>query len=286
MKPAVILKDRGVLAVGGPECRPFLQSLVSNDIDTLAPHHAIYAALLTPQGKYLFDFLIIDHEDTLLLDTDRARLPELLRRLMMYRLRAQVTLDDVSDAWTVAALLEPPKALPKSPGACIERDGAILLTDPREPRLGARALIPGGQNLDTLGYETVDDALYDERRIALAVPTGGTDMVVDKTLLLEADFERLHGVSFTKGCYIGQELTARTKHRGNVRRRLYPVRLDNPVEPGTPVLLEGRPAGEVKSVAGHRALAMLRIDDVERARREALLMTVGDGALQIEEPGL
>ena len=283
MRTATILEDRGVLAVGGPEARDFLQNLISNDMGAVSPETAIYAALLTPQGKYLFDFLIAEHEDRFLLDTDRARLPDLLRRLMMYRLRADVTLEDESDGWTVAALLDLPENLMPTPGSCSTLDGAVLFTDPREPGLGARALLPAGTTLDDLGYAQTEARAYEARRIALGVPEGGTDLIVEKTLLLEGDFERLNGVSFDKGCYIGQELTARTKHRGNIRRRLYPVRLDHAVDSGTEITLEGRPVGEVRSVAGDRAIAFLRIDDVNRAEDEGLLMVASDVALRIEK---
>ncbi len=286
MKSAVMLEDRGVLAVGGAEWRDFLQNLVSNDLDLLSRDKAIYAALLTPQGKYLFDFIMIERENGVLLDTDRNRLPDLLRRLMMYKLRADVTLEDESDQWQVAALLDPADGLSEAPGACSEQDGAILLNDPREPALGGRALIPAGTTLEDLGYETVDLARYEARRIALGVPASGGDLIIDKTLLMEADFERLNGVSFTKGCYIGQELTARTKHRGNVRRRLYPVSIDAEVDHGTEVTLEGKSVGEIRTVAGQRAIALLRIEDVERAAEEGLLMVAASHGVKVEKPGL
>ncbi|MFN3231968.1 MAG: YgfZ/GcvT domain-containing protein [Alphaproteobacteria bacterium] len=283
MTSAVILQDRGVLSVSGTDWRDFLQNLVSNDLDNLSPDQAVYAALLTPQGKYLFDFIMLETDDGVLLDTGAERLPDLLRRLMMYKLRADVLLADASDDWQVAALYDTGTDVPPVDGVT-EREGALIYSDPREAALGQRALLPRGMSLADIGCEAGDLDAYENRRVALAVPNGTVDLIVDKTLLMEANFERLNGVSFTKGCYIGQELTARTKHRGNVRRRLYPVSIDTDVQPGTPVTLEGKPIGDVRSVAGHRAIAMLRIEDVNRAAEEGLLMVAGSGGLKVEHP--
>lgn len=275
---AVLLKNRGVLAVGGNDARTFLQDLVTNDVDHLTADHALYAALLSPQGKYLFDFFIVGHGDTLMLDTGRARLPDLLKRLMMYKLRADVTLEDQSDQWTVAALFPAPdKALATG----------ITFTDPRENGLGARALLPSGQAeplLKEAGFSLAGEDTYDAHRIALGVPDSN-DFIIDKTLALEGNLDALNAVSFKKGCYVGQELTARTKYRGNVKRRLYPVRIDGTAPaPEAEVQLGDKVAGQIRSAVDGRGIALLRIEDVEKAAESGTPFTVGNATVAVVVP--
>ncbi len=284
MKTAVILEERGVLAIGGSQRRSFLQGLVSNDVERIGPSQAIYAALLTPQGKFLFDFFIAEQDETLLLDVDRERLPDLLRRLTMYKLRSDVTLSDWSADWFVAALLDAPDALGDVPGTAARLSDGVAFTDPRLARLGARAVLPRSIPLETLGYAEAPFETYEARRIALGIPDTRRDLEADKTLLLEANFDQLNGVSFNKGCYVGQELTARTKYRGNVRRRLYPVVLDGTAAPGAEVMLGDREAGALRSVAGDRGIALLRIEDVDKARESGTPLMAGSAMIQVESP--
>ena len=276
-KDAIIFEDRSVLVVGGAERRDFLQGLITNDMELLTPGQAIYAALLTPQGKFLFDFFIAEHDDHLLMDVEKARLPDLLKRLMMYRLRADVTLEDGTESWSVAAMLSLPGGLGDSPGTCQTLGNGVVFTDPRNPALGARALLPlteAAATLEGAGYSLAAQESYDAQRIALGVPDY-RDMEVEKTLALEGNLDLLNAVSFKKGCYVGQELTARTRYRGNVRRRLYPVTLGGDVAPGTEVMLGDKPAGDLRSVHGHRAIASLRIDDVAAAATNGPLKADG-----------
>lgn len=252
------LDERGLIRIEGSEARPFLQGLISNDMDILRPESAIYAALLTPQGKYLFDFLLYDRGDHLLLDGERARLTDLLRRLTMYRLRSKVTLADVSEELGVLAVFDhEPLSAAALPTA---------VEDPRLPELGLRLVLPRVEMdgfIAAHGLERVDFAQYDRLRLGLGVPDGSRDLVVDRSLLLESGFEELHGVSFTKGCFVGQELTARTKHRGLIKRRLLPVRVDGPLPaPATQVTRGGKDAGEMRSGADDLALALLRLDQL------------------------
>jgi len=235
------LPQRGVLAVSGADRVAFLNGLVSNDVAVAAPGRAVWAALLTAQGRYVTDFFILHDHDRLLLDAPRAAIPDLLKRLSRYRLRSHVALDDVSDALHVhAAWGGMPPEVP------------ITAPDPRLPEAGYRLL-----------SETIlageDD--YDAHRHGLGLPDGPPDLEPEKTLLLEAGFDELHGVDWQKGCYMGQELTARTKYRGLVKRRLIPVTLESSAPPpGTPVLAEGSEVGTIRSGAGAMALAMLRTD--------------------------
>ncbi|MFO1050344.1 MAG: folate-binding protein [Geminicoccaceae bacterium] len=252
------LDDRGLIRLGGPDAHPFLQGLISNDMGLLRPESALYAALLTPQGKYLFDFLLYDRGDHLLLDAERARLPDLIRRLMLYRLRAQVTLEDVSAEVAVLAIFD------RQPVPAAAIPGTVV--DPRLPELGLRIALPREDVAEfVVGHalQPVEAAQYDRLRLELGVPDGSRDLVIDRSLLLESGFEELHGVSFAKGCFVGQELTARTKHRGLIKRRLLPVRVEGPLPaPGTPVTRAGKDAGEVRSGTGDLALALLRLDQL------------------------
>jgi folate-binding protein YgfZ len=244
------LPDRGVLAVGGEDRIAFLQGLVSNDVAAAAPGRAVWAALLTPQGKYLADFFILDDGARLLLDCERAAAPELLRRLARFRLRARVDLADLSAAWHVHAAWDgPPPPV----------DDAVLASDPRLPEAGWRVLA------ERMLATNADPAAWHAHRIALGLPDGTHDLVPEKTVLLEAGFDELGGVSWSKGCYMGQELTARTKYRGLVKRRLVPVAIAGPPPPpGTPVLAEGIEVGTMGSSAGAAGLALLRLDALAR----------------------
>ncbi len=259
------LPDRGVLSVGGADARPFLQGLLSNDVDRLSPERPLYAALLTPQGKYLFDLFLVERDAAIWLDVEAARRAELLQRLAMYRLRAKVTLADLSAELAVVAIGPPgsPSDL-AAPASCEPLDGGALLVDPRLTALGQRAILPRDAvtaNMAGRGLVEADPARYERLRLELGVPAPPYDLVVQRSLLLESNFEELHGVSFTKGCYVGQELTARTKHRALVRKRLLPVRIEGPLPaPGTPLVLDGREAGEMRSGQGDRGIALIRLE--------------------------
>jgi tRNA-modifying protein YgfZ len=255
------LDDRGVIEIDGPEAGAFLQGLITNDIRTADSGRAIYAALLTPQGKYLFDFFIVRKDDVYLLDCEGARLGDLIKRLNFYRLRAKVTILDHSSEFRVAAALGQDGlaafGLPALPGSVRMEEDAILYTDPRNAAMGARLMLPRSA-MDA--YETAPDEAYHRLRISLGIPEGASDMTVDKYFLLEANFEELNGVDFKKGCYVGQELVSRMKHRGAVRKRILPVRIDGPCPaPGTPVLAGGAEAGRLHSVQGANGLAYLRL---------------------------
>jgi len=266
----VVLEDRGVLAVSGPDRRSFLQGLVSNDVEKVAADRAIYAALLTAQGKYLHDFIMVEHGEAIWLDAEAARLVDLKRRLSLYRLRAKIAIEERPDLaiaamfgdGTLAAL-----GLPQEPGKTRAEADGVLMVDPRIAELGGRTILPGDRIRSELagrGLAESDFAVYDRHRLSLGVPDGSRDLVLEKSILLESGFEELHGVDWQKGCYIGQELTARTKYRGLIKKRLFPVRIDGPVpEPGTIVMLDGREAGEMRSSRDGIGLALLRLDAVD-----------------------
>jgi folate-binding protein YgfZ len=261
-----VLQDRGVLAVSGPDRASFLQGLVSNDTARISAERAVYAALLTAQGKYLHDFIMVEHGETIWLDAEAARLADLKRRLSLYRLRAKVTLDERPDLAVAAVFDGPMFGLPDDPGAARALDGGTAFIDPRLAALGARAILPREtirQVLTESGAIETDFAEYDRLRLSLGIPDGSRDLVLDKSILLESGFDELNGVDWNKGCYIGQELTARTKYRGLIKKRLLPVEIDGPApEPGTIITADGHEAGEMRSSRDRIGLALLRLEAV------------------------
>jgi folate-binding protein YgfZ len=294
----VALADRGVLALRGVDARPFLQGLISNDVEQVRSDQALYGALLTPQGKFLFDFFIAQHGDSLLLETELARLADLQRRLMMYRLRSKVDIEDASAGFTVAALIGEGVAgllgLPPRPGACRALDLGLAFVDPRLAAMGVRALLPApdvASTLTDLGLEAVPPAAYERLRLSLGVPDGSRDLVIDRSLLLESGFEELNGVSFTKGCFVGQELTARTKHRGLIKKRLMPVRIHGPLPAAGTIVRRGeREAGEMRSaIAGENGLdglglALLRLEQLTPLAAASGPLRAGDATLTPAPP--
>ncbi|MDE1969384.1 MAG: folate-binding protein YgfZ [Alphaproteobacteria bacterium] len=259
------LGDRGVLEVAGADRVAFLQGLVSNDVTKAAAGTPVYAALLTAQGKYLHDFFVVVLGDALYLDGERARLGDLQRRLSLYKLRSKVTLADASARLSVAAAWgsDALAKLSLADGAAKPFAGGIAYIDPRLPALGARFLIPAGREAEiaAAGFARADAASYDRHRLALGVPDGSRDLEIEKSILLENGFEELNGVDFAKGCYMGQELTARTKYRALIKKRLVPVTVEGPLPPiGTPVTCNGEDVGEIRSGTDGLALAMLKLD--------------------------
>jgi folate-binding protein YgfZ len=223
--------------VTGKDTIDFLQGLTSNDLRPLAKGPGIvWTALLTPQGKYLADFFVVAQDGAVLLDLPEALADATLRRLAMYRLRADVQM--------VPSNLHLSRGLGDAP------DGA--LPDPRHPALGWRLY-----GSDALAEAPVD---WDAIRVEHLIPEAGIELIPDDSYILENGFERLAGVDFRKGCYVGQEVTARMKHKTEAKKGLMRVRIDGPVAVGTPVLADGKPAGQVFTQSGGRALAWLRFD--------------------------
>ncbi len=288
-----LLDDRGIIVVSGQDRRAFLQGLVSNDVEKVGPNHAQYAALLTAQGKYLHDFIMVEPNDAIWLDAEAGRLADLKRRLSIYRLRAKAAIDARDDLAVAAVFGEDALAallLPDEPGAARPFGAGIALVDPRLSALGARAILPRDEIrmvLTQSGFEETAPEAYDRLRLGLGVPDGSRDLVVEKSILLESGFDELHGVDWQKGCYIGQELTARTKYRGLIKKRLMPVRIEGPPPPpGTIVTEGGREAGEMRSARDGVGLALLRLDAVAAGRPlaagEARLIPMAPDWLNLE----
>jgi tRNA-modifying protein YgfZ len=243
MTQLALLPERGVIEISGDDRVSFLQGLVSNDVTEAQLGRAVWAALLTPQGKWLADFFIFAEPDRLMLDAELAQVPMLVQRLSRFRLRSKVAVaprDELSVyvAWDGAFT-----------------GGGITAPDPRLPEAGWRVLASGPLQATA----SADD--WDRHRLALGLPDGSRDLEPEKTVLLEAGFDELSGISWTKGCYMGQELTARTRYRGLVKRRLVPVEVEGPLPAaGTPVLRNGAEVGTMRSGRNGRGLAVLRLE--------------------------
>jgi folate-binding protein YgfZ len=288
----VILEGRGVLRVDGPDARPFLQGMISNDIGKLTAEQAIYAAFLTPQGKFLSDFFITARDGTLLFDCEASRLSDLFKRFMTYRLRSRVELTDASAEYMPVALFGPGTAdaleLAEREGAARPLEGGVVYMDPRLAELGGRALLPKAAGLGTVeaaGFVAGSPEDYERLRLSCGVPDGSRDMIVEKAILLENGLEELNGIDFEKGCFIGQELTARTKYRALIRKRLFRVEIDGPLPPpGTPIRLGEREAGEMRSGLDGLGLALLRLDQVAKAKDEDSDLVAGGARLRAIKP--
>ncbi|MHC8508532.1 MAG: CAF17-like 4Fe-4S cluster assembly/insertion protein YgfZ [Rhodospirillales bacterium] len=279
-----LLNDRAVVRIGGPDAKNFLQGLVSNDTQKISSTRVIWAALLTPQGKYLADFAMFAAEGAVYLETASESAEALVKKLSMYKLRSDVTIEPAED-WAAAAVFDDGAAaafgLDETPGAAKAFAGGAAYVDPRLAAAGARIAAPAqslAAALAEAGLSKTDAEDYDAHRLALGLPGGPRDMTPEKALLLESGFDELNGVDWDKGCYMGQELTARTRYRGLVKKRLIPVDVAGGAPaPGALVLdAEGREAGEIKSSRGGRALALLRL-----ARMAGPLSTEGAAVIPV-----
>jgi folate-binding protein YgfZ len=272
-KNAAWLEDRGVVRVSGEDAVSFLQGVLTNDVETLKPHVARYAALLSPQAKILFDFLVValptDAGAAFALDCAASQAADLARRLSFYKLRAKVTISDESaDHGVVAYWGEEPE----------NASGGIVYVDPRAQGLGHREILPRARAI-AVGEASLDD--YEARRISLGVPKGGVDFAYGDAFPHDVNMDLLHGVDFEKGCYVGQEVVSRMKHRGGVRKRIVGVKLNSPAPAGAPVLDGELPVGTLGSSAGGLALALLRLDRVEEAKAAGRTLSVEGVGVEI-----
>jgi tRNA-modifying protein YgfZ len=279
---AALLPDRGVVKVSGNDARDFLNGLVTTDLTLLRPGSGRFGALLTPQGKITTDFLITEapsgHGGGFLLDCPRVLAQGLADKLGFYRLRAKVAVENLSDSLAVLAAWDGDPALKPD----------LAFADPRSETLGWRILVPeelAQKAADLIGAEMLDDAAYDTHRIATGVPRGGLDFIYGDAFPHETNMDRLHGVDFDKGCYVGQEVVSRMQHRGTARTRTVRIILDGPApEPGAIILAGDKPVGTIGSAAGRNALALMRIDRVADALDAAVPLTSGRLAIRLAEP--
>jgi folate-binding protein YgfZ len=279
---AALLPDRGVVKVAGDGARNFLHGLVTADILTLTPGTARFCALLTPQGKIIADFIATEASaadgGSVYLDIPRTLGATLVDRLNLYKLRAKVLVEDLSETLGVLAAWD---------GVGSTKYG-LRYADPRLPALGIRAMIPPDRAAAAaaeLGAKLVDASDYEAHRIALGVPRGGVDFAYSDAFPHEADMDQLGGVDFTKGCYVGQEVVSRIEHRGIARTRAVPVRYDGAApEAGVAVMAGDRQLGAIGSVAGGHGVALLRLDRVDEAMAQGEKISAGDVTIHLVKP--
>jgi tRNA-modifying protein YgfZ len=256
------LTSRALIATAGPDWRDFLQGLITQDVETLSPGEVRFGALLTPQGRLLYDLFVVGREDGCWLDVPVEHRAAIIQRLMMYRLRAKVEI--AVDETPVSVLFG---------GEVAPRVGWVR--DPRLLALGWRGYGAGAPS----GAVVADEAARDAAKLGLGVP-GPADWGTDQTYPIEANFDLLNGIDFKKGCFVGQETTSRMKRRGQSKSRMLPIAFDGPaLAPGAEVLAGELRAGEVLSGGAGRAMALLRLD-----RAEGQSLTVDGRPVTVERP--
>jgi tRNA-modifying protein YgfZ len=279
---AAFLTDRGVVKVSGEDARDFLNGLVTTDVTLLRPGLGRFGALLTPQGKIIADFLITEapdgHGGGFLIDAPRALAKGLADKLGFYKLRAKVAVENLSDSLGVLAVWDGEPAMKPD----------LSFADPRNAALGWRILVPEELKqkvADLIGAELVDEAAYEVHRIAIGVPRGGLDFMYSDAFPHETNMDRLHGIDFDKGCYVGQEVVSRMQHRGTARTRAVRVTLEDfSPEAGIPVVAGDKPVGTMGSTAGGHGIALLRTDRVADALDAGLTLSAGGLAIRLTDP--
>lgn len=268
------LSDRGLIKITGSDAHKLLQDIVTNDITLARDGRAIHAALLTPQGKILFDFFLLDKGDVLLMECDRESTPELIKRLTFYKLRADVAFEDISANHAVWAAW----------GECVMPDsGETVYADPRHPAIGFRLILDAGATPEIDGTQsTASD--YHAHRIVLGIPEGGKDYAFGDTFPHEADYDLLKGVDFKKGCYVGQEVVSRMEHRGTARKRIVPVSGVAGLSSGAEITAGEASIGLLGSVAEDRGLAMVRLDRATKAIEDGRQITAGGTPIAFIQP--
>ena len=279
---AAFLPDRGVIKVSGEDARNFLNGLVTTDVALVRPGLGRFGALLTPQGKIIADFLITEapsgHGGGFLLDVSRPLAQGFADKLKFYKLRAKVTVENLSDSMGVLAAWDGEPTMRPD----------LAFADPRNDALGWRILIPEELKqkvAEIIGADLVEAAAYEEHRIISGAPRGGLDFMYSDAFPHETNMDRLNGVDFEKGCYVGQEVVSRMQHRGTARTRTVKIILDDfSPEPGQPILAGDKPVGTMGSTAGKHGLALIRTDRASDALEAGIKLTAGGLAIRIAEP--
>jgi hypothetical protein len=287
------LPDRGAVRVAGRDAVKLLQGLVTNDVEPLTAHtdelafdaDAAYAALLSPQGKILFDFFCVRTPEGFILDVARDQAGALVKRLSMYKLRAEVDISDVSDGYELLALWGK-DAVPT--GAASGASGTLVFRDPRHEELGTRIMAEARfatEIASATNGRKVDASDYHAHRISIGVPEGGKDFAFADTFPHEALLDQLNGVSFTKGCYVGQEIVSRMEHRGTARKRIVPIVGAAPLPDSGAAIMAGQIAvGTLGSTAGTRGLAMIRLDRAHELSAKGAELTASGIPIRIALP--
>lgn len=286
------LTDRGILSVSGIDSLAFLQGIVTNDVEKVSSNCAIYAAILTPQGKYLSDFFIVKFGSGFLLDCPANQLNELKKRLSTYRLRAKVDIEDQSQIFDVISITGRKThsniGLPKNPGIAVHCGEGTAFVDPRLLELGIRAILPITSTpkfIKNFGYKAENMDSYKATQFFLGVPDGSDNEILKQAFPLEVGFDELNAISFDKGCYIGQEVTTRMKIRNLVKKRLVPVAFSgNPPTPGSTIRNQDKKAGQIFASSSGIGLAMLRLEIIDQVLNEETKLFAGETILRVKKP--
>ncbi|PNG24964.1 YgfZ/GcvT domain-containing protein [Methylocella silvestris] len=271
------LADRGVVRLLGAEAEKFLQRLITNSVLSIAPGESRFSALLSPQGKLMFDFFVLPlpegPEAGYYFDCVRAQAPDLVKRLNLHKMRAKIGIEDLSESLGVAALTE---------GEAPSGIGALAYRDMRAPGMGER-VIASREALARIADS--DESTYEARRIAAGVPRGGRDFVYGDAFVQDVNLDWLNGVDFKKGCYVGQEVVARVHYRKSAKKRIVKFSFEGePPAPGVEIAAGGPPLGQVGSISGSEGLAMIRLDRLEDAKAAGAVVKAGETPIAVAAP--
>jgi folate-binding protein YgfZ len=276
--PSVHLADRGVVRVSGEDAKSFLDNLITCDLDRVSAHNARFGALLTPQGKILFDFLVFQAPEEIggayYLDVLKVFAPDLAKRLGFYKLRAKVAIEDLSDSLALVAGWDAPRP---------DDEAGLVVDDPRLPDLGWRAIVAAQ---DAAEFARDPAEAYHAHRITLGVPEGGRDFLFGDAFPHEALMDQLNGVDFDKGCYVGQEVVSRMQHRGTARTRIVPAIYEGgfAADVGVEVTAGEKALGKTGTGAEGRGLVMIRLDRADDALKAGETIRAGGIPVRLEKP--
>ncbi len=271
MRKFQLLSNRALISLEGTDCIKFLQGIVTNDVISLVEGSILYSLMLTPQGRFMYDFFIFRHQNKLYIDHESQFTQDLITKLKFYKLRADVTIEDLTNDYCIAALDDNPVTC----GDCVFRD-------PRSPKLGYRSYIKS-VDLDSFAKANTHTKFYSQSLYNYLIPEPHKDMIQGRSFPLEYEMDSFSAISFTKGCYLGQELTARTKHRGVVRKKLYKLVTEEnlkDIETGEPITVDGNKIGIFCSFYGLTVKALLRIEDYNNLSKNTKIV-VADKILHI-----
>lgn len=283
------LNERSLIAVYGDDSEPFLQRLISKDIELLLPNRAIFSGLFTPQGKYFCDFFAVKIQNKksnfIVIDCEKKRFNEILDKLNIYRLHAKIDFEDVTKLYKVIALTKKEGNLTNDLKC---KKYSQISPDPRFSEMGFRAYIPLEEydyflEQNVIKFETY--AKYNSLRLSFGIPEGSSDIIVNKDFPLEFGFDELNAVTYTKGCFVGQELTARTHNRGNLKKRIFSVSINGQIPSfGSDIFFENKIIGTMRSANNQIGIAHLQLAEAKRAKKEKKELCVGNTLLKPESP--